>query len=198
MIVLHESKMDTLIRISIILVCVIAVSIAFFIQGKNQQPKESMPLVSVIHESNQIDDPPLLAVYQSKNSKHYLILYEVIRTDNNRFKATNTIELSEKPKMFRKDKKSKGVWVNFDDRWTYYNENLENEKRDNTFIDEKITSVPFQYETSEKRVNLFLMDQSIQFSLTEDEKLIDIYTLSKDKKLLLAHFENDIKIIVRK
>lgn len=198
MIILEEPKRDTFIRVSIIIASVFIVCIAFLIQDKKRSDPEFSPIATVVHLSSSINDPPVIALYRNHNKKHLLILYEVNRKNNNHFEVIQTIELKEKPFNLQNDKESNGVWVLFDDGWKYYNEKLTEENRDYELKADHTASLPFKYDKNTKKVQLFLNEQSIQFFLPENEELVGICFLSKDKKLLLALFENDIKVIVRK
>lgn len=198
MINLKESAKDKLIRICIIIGCVSIVSVSFLFQDKKLDNKNFPLLATVIHLSNHVNDPPILAVYRYHNPKHYLILYKINRKNKHRFEAIKTIELDEKPKQLQSDKTSNGVWLLFVDGWTYYNENLQEEERENSLRVDDITSIPFKYDPNKKKVQLESNEQVIEFSALESDMLVDVYSLSKDKKLLLALFERDIKIIVIK
>lgn len=90
------------------------------------------------------------------------------------------------------------MWLLFVDGWTYYNENLQEEERENSLRVDDITSIPFKYDPNKKKVQLESNEQVIECSALESDMLVDVYSLSKDKKLLLALFERDIKIIVIK
>ena len=125
---MNETIREKAIRFIVILLCAFAVSIGFQMHSNAKNVTFETKAVPV-HLSQNDSDSPVLAVYRYMENKHLLILYEIDRMNNHFFHAIHTIELNTDAKALAPDKETKGIWVELDGKWHYYNEQLKIEDR---------------------------------------------------------------------
>lgn len=202
---MNETRKQKSIRIIIIGISIIFVFLGLFLQqnkpenAKNAKDAKSEMKAVVVHQSEALNDPPLIVVYRKLSGEHRLILYKVERMDHNHFKAMKNIVIETEPDQLQADYSSHGVWVLLQNKWVYYNAQFEKEYRDEYYRDQSSNqSIPFQKNSAGDKVQIRWNNKQIEIPFSHNEMIREIYSLSADKHLLFLLYKNDIKVIVLK
>lgn len=159
---------------------------------ETQEMDESPPLALIIKKSKDMNDNPIIALYEYKNSKHILAVYEIERKNRYKFNAKHVIELNEAPEQISPDRKDEGIWVKANNNWKYFSGNLQEVDRmlKNRTTD---TSSKTPYSFDDKRA-ILTINSNHSIVLEEGEKPTGIFSLSEDGSVWLVITERNIKI----
>ncbi|WP_417899310.1 hypothetical protein ABN702_02800 [Bacillus haimaensis] len=200
-----ESKKEKIIRFLIIGVIGITTLYLFSVQygsdeekEKAKPPKPFQPMAVVVQEKDQQNQTPVIAIVKEHEEKPILVTYKINEKDNYKFDTINAIELKTHPTQLEKDPKSKGIWLQTDEEWMLYNEELKMEKgvKKEENEEEKDYQVSIE-ETDTKQYVVKLSNEGgfiIQKSF--DEKPISVHKLSEKHDLWLVLFEKDTVLLI--
>ncbi|WP_062355056.1 hypothetical protein [Bacillus kwashiorkori] len=191
-----ESFKDKITRYSFIIIAIGLVIAGFSLQkGSNNNSVEKTAIV--IHESNDINDKPLVAILSYDHKKYMLKLFQVDRLDSNKFHLINEISQAEKPLEMRKDKETNGLWLHFNKKWVYFNEYLEEETRDKKYrLDHRNNRINWEKENNLITLTSLTDDSIYSFPINENDKVHFIAPLAKDNSLWLAIINNEVKVLL--
>lgn len=189
---MNETIKEKRVRFLLIGFFVLIILFAFLYRNE-KQPKEvipSTPLVLTLQQSKSVEDNPVVAMYEYKNTQHILAIYEIDRNDRYRFEAKYAIQLEEPPGQLAPDSSGKGIWVDFNGDWSYFSESLEKRNRE---IERKLGNSTFEslfnYDETKSMITIG-SGQSI--NLENGEKPIGLHSLAKDGSLWLVHTKTGI------
>lgn len=191
---MNETIREKAIRFIVILLCAFAVSIGFQMHSNAKNVTFETKAVPV-HLSQNDSDSPVLAVYRYMENKHLLILYEIDRMNNHFFHAIHTIELNTDAKALAPDKETKGIWVELDGKWHYYNEQLKIEDRSIQYKNHPFSSYTYRYDQAKQLLSVDIGRDTVEFSIEPFHKLTGIYPLTEDQQLLVAIYENELILL---
>lgn len=192
----NETTKEKRIRQTILLLSIFAVIAAFVYRNEKIEnlSGEQMKAV-VIRQSESMTDNPVIAMYRSLEERDYIVLYQIVRQDKNHFKSVAVTEINGIPERLLADQSTDGVWIKLGEKWVYYNEMLIEEKRKTEHID-LLSDQTYPFSTDGKNVKITVNNQAITFNIQKDDQLEYIFPLSKDGKLLLAVFKDDVRVVV--
>ncbi len=192
----NETTKEKRIRQTILLLSIFAVIAAFVYRNEKIEnlSGEQMKAV-VIRRSESMTDNPVIAMYRSLEERDYIVLYQIVRQDKNHFKSVAVTEINGIPERLLADQSTDGVWIKLGEKWVYYNEMLIEEKRKTEHID-LLSDQTYPFSTDGKNVKITVNNQAITFNIQKDDQLEYIFPLSKDGKLLLAVFKDDVRVVV--
>lgn len=191
-----ESKREKLIRFFLIgfFICLTASIFLYKYKGSPTVETTPLPKAVVLHKSVSEHDNPLVALYEYKQGKHVLAIYEIERNNLFRFKSIHAISLKNPPLQLALDELEGGVWVEWSEDWVYYNSYLEKESR-STETKNINLGVPFITEMNEsEKVLTFL--QSKRIIISKQETPYSIHSLSVDDSLWLLLTDKGVKISI--
>ncbi|WP_102274248.1 hypothetical protein [Cytobacillus massiliigabonensis] len=159
---------------------------------ETQDKDYSPPLALVLKKSADMNDNPVIALYEYKNGKHILAVYEIERTNRYKFNAMHVIELKEAPEQISPDRRDEGIWVKANKNWTYYSPNLHEEERE---LEHRIANSTSEtsYSFDDKRA-ILTIDSKHSIVLEKGEKPTGLFALSEDRSVWLVITERNIKI----
>lgn len=200
-----ESKKEKIIRFLIIGVIGITTLYLFSIQygpvevkEKVQPPEPFQPMAVVVQEKDQQNQNPVIAIVKEHEKKPILVTYMIDEKDNYKFDTINAIELETHPTRLEKDKNSNGVWLQADEEWMFYNEELIVEKgvkKEENEIEEDFQVSIEETDTEQYVVKLsnetgFIIQKSFK------EKPLSVHKLSIEHDLWLVLFEKDTVLLI--
>ncbi|WAA11700.1 hypothetical protein [Fervidibacillus halotolerans] len=189
------SKKENIVRYAIIFFAIFLVVAAFSFRQRAVGEADDWKVV-VTHISENRKDPPKVILYRSDDGSHWLITYTIDRTDKNRFTAIASRQLPKAPESLIGDKENTGVWVEMQENWHFFNEQLKEEKRDTHYRKEGTSEgVPFQID-EEKTIIVSTGGHPIRFKVEPDDQVVSVCPLTVDRSLWLLLLENDVKVVV--
>lgn len=159
---------------------------------ETQEMDESPPLALILKESKDINDNPIIALYEYKNGKHILAVYEIERKNRYKFNAKHVIELNEAPEQISPDRAEEGIWVKANNKWKYFSSSLQEVDRvpKNRVTD---TSSKTPYSFDDKKA-ILTINSNHSIVLEEGEKPTGLFSLAEDRSIWLVLTERNIKI----
>jgi len=148
----------------------------------------------VLKQSQNDEENPIVAMYQFVNKQHVLSIYNVLLNERYKFKALHSIVLKDKPLQLINDI-GNGLWIKTKQEWLNYDEQLRltNKNRDLKLYSPKYT-LKFQYHEKDQSLTVFTHENTFNFK--EAKSPNQVFQLSYNDNLLLAVFEDKVKILV--
>jgi hypothetical protein len=154
------------------------------------------PLVTVLHQSLDKEDYPIIVLAKKQENKYILAEYEVRIDDNYLFKTRKAVTLDGKPTLISLDKESVGVWVEIDGRWKYFTSDFELATRSPEFRERNSVEQSNWIEIQENGHTMVqLGDKQLDVG---ESKINQLFSLSKDGSLWLVITEKEIIISTMK
>ncbi len=162
------------------------------------QKNEVKQMAVVLQEKNQGQDSPKLVMIKEHEGEPILVTYMVDIENNYRFETLHAVNLKNAPTDIQKDQKTDGVWLKEGKNWTYYNPELQVEKRQGEFRLEAEKS--FSTNIEELETNNYVLQinnkQGPILEKTLEEKPISVVRLSENNDLWFVLFEKDTILLV--
>ncbi|MGD6992641.1 hypothetical protein [Sutcliffiella horikoshii] len=202
-----ETGKEKMIRFSIIS-AIAAVTLYLFVSQYTPtsdpavvQPEQNQvkQMTVVLQEINEEHHAPKLAMVKEHENQPMLIIYEVDVESNYRFETQYAINLADAPTDIKRDEVSDGVWLkNEDSKWTYYDRELEQVKREEKNIskDQATFSVDIN-EVDSKQYELQIKNEDGTVLKKElDEEPLSVVRLSEQNDLWFVVFEKNTILLV--
>lgn len=202
---MNETKKEKQLRYTLLVIAISLTIGAFYMQTKTITGSRDVEVeisAVILHESNNREDNPLLALYNKQQKKHVVTIYEIERDNDYHFLSKETVELKQAPTELARDKSGHGVWMRQKDKWIYYNGQLEAEANDPlNKVEGQGQGISFATERVD--INLYVtitegIHRNRQLILTEKEEPISLYSLTSEGTVWLALFKEEVKIIAAK
>ncbi|QFT90204.1 hypothetical protein FIU87_16190 [Bacillus sp. THAF10] len=196
-----ETQKEKIIRFTIIALIGIFIMYLFMNQYASEQitvdTKPIKQLALTLQESNQHQDTPKLAMIREYDGKPTLIIYRVNKEKNYLFETISAVTLDTVPQKLKKDKSSDGVWVETSGSWTYYNESLETEAREEHNILDERNKFSYSVEKSDDKYSVSVEnDQGVLLEKTLNHEPKSIIRLSENNDLWFVLFEKESILLV--
>lgn len=184
------------VRLFFIFLFVTITVFAVFTRQETMNDKQKLPIqLIVLKQSSNMNDHPLVAMYQYFNHKHVLAIYEVLQNDKYKFRAINSVEIDKTPTLLTNDKFSHGIWVKLGNNWEYFDENLLRKSRDTSYISSLPKySTESQFDEQNHTISIPHGKQFLTFK--ENERPIKIFQLDENNQYFLVLYRNDVKVLV--
>ncbi|WP_142386516.1 hypothetical protein [Bacillus sp. Marseille-P3661] len=191
---MKESVMQRRLRLVMLTAVVLCVILAFYYQtlkfGNNQTSNSFDQKVSVIRRMTDSQNP-LVAVAKMHEQKPILLLYNIDVLDNYKFETVNVVELKTQPEAMVAEEPL-GVWIKLEGNWYFFDMNLQSRQKDD---DETILiNKSVQFKMVEDRVVVYSTNGTLLWSERFQDTPVSIHSLSRDNKLWLIVFKDDIII----
>ncbi|TCJ04629.1 hypothetical protein [Cytobacillus praedii] len=154
--------------------------------------KDHSPLALVLKKSEDINDNPVIVLYEYRNSKHIIATYEIERTNRYKFNTLHVIELKEAPEQISPDRTNEGIWVKANRKWTYYSQSLREEERTPKYRKTNSSSdSPYSFDD---KTAILTINSDLSIVLEKGEKPTGLFSLSYDGSVWLVVTKRNIKI----
>ncbi|MFE8704164.1 hypothetical protein ACFYKX_26715 [Cytobacillus sp. FJAT-54145] len=191
-----ESKKDKRIRFFLIFCFASLVMVGFYYQSKQTSTyiKEPHPMAVVIKEGSASGDNPYVGIYDYRDQKHLLALYEIEQNNFFHFKTLKATALKESPEQLANDASGNGLWVRVSGIWHYFNPNLEIIERDEKYRISK-DKLNYSVHTSEEG-NVVTISDSKKIVVERNEVVYGVHSLSNDSTVWLLMTDKGAKISI--
>jgi len=190
-----ESAKHRWIRVIFVLFFSLITIFAINLRYEKLKGSVDFPIQLIVLKQSQNDkENPTVAMYQFVNKQHVLTIYSVLLDDRFKFKALHSIVLKDKPIQLINDI-GNGLWIQTKHDWLNYDEQLRltNKNTDSKLNSPKYT-LNFQYHKKDQSLTVFTHKNTFNFK--EAKSPNQVYQLSHSDDLLLALFEDTVKILV--
>lgn len=192
MVKVRETRKERRVRFVLLFICISFTIGALYYKYSNQREIINPPLVTVLHQSLDKEDNPIIVLAKKQENNYILAEYEVQLDDNYLFKTRKAVTLDGKPTMISLDKESVGVWLKIDGQWNYFTSELEQATRSREYRERK----------SVERFNLITIKEDGRTIVQLGDKQLDVgkrninqlFPLSKDGSLWLVITDQEIII----
>lgn len=190
MVKVRETRKERRVRYLLLFICISFTIGALYYKYSKQIINP--PLVTVLHQSLNKKDNPIIVLAKKQENNYILAEYEVQIEDNYLFQTRRAITLDGKPTMISLDQESKGVWVKIDGHWNYFTSDFElatrsTEYRDrNTGESSNLTTIK-----EDGRAIVQLGDKQLDVG---ESRINQLFSLSKDGSIWLFITEQEIII----
>ncbi|WP_339147280.1 MULTISPECIES: hypothetical protein [unclassified Sutcliffiella] len=162
------------------------------------QEKAVKQMAVVLQERNQEQAIPKLTMVREHEGEPILVTYQVDTENNYRFETLQAVNLKITPTDMQQDQKTDGVWLKEENNWTYYNPELQVEKRQGKFRIKVENSFSTNIEELDTD-NYVLQVNNKQGPILEktlEEKPLSVVRLSENDDLWFVLFEKDTILLV--
>jgi len=188
----RETRKERRVRFLLLFICISFTIGALYYKYSKQREVINPPLVTVLHQSLDKEDYPIIVLAKKQDNNYILAEYEVQIDNNYLFKTRKAATLDGKPTMISLDKESKGVWVKMDGQWNYFTSDLEQATRSPEYRERKSVEQSNLIEKIEDgRTIVQLGDKQLDVG---KRKINQLFSLSKDGSMWLVI--TDQKIII--
>ncbi len=192
MVKVRETRKERRVRFLLLFICISFTIGALYYKYSKQREVINPPLVTVLHQSLDKEDYPIIVLAKKQDNNYILAEYEVQIDNNYLFKTRKAATLDGKPTMISLDKESKGVWVKMDGQWNYFTSDLEQATRSPEYRERKSVEQSNLIEKIEDgRTIVQLGDKQLDVG---KRKINQLFSLSKDGSMWLVI--TDQKIII--
>ncbi|MBU8879746.1 hypothetical protein BGM26_12185 [Bacillus sp. FJAT-29790] len=190
---MNETMKEKCVRFMLIGFFILITISAFLYRHENSRLKveANHPLALVLQTSIHTKDHPVVALYEYKNSKHLLAVYEIERTNRFKFKTLQAAELGSAPDDMSLDLSGIGLWIHINGEWLYFTNSLKEVKRNQSQRKTSPLETTFIY--NEKK-SVILINDKQSIPLMDGETPKGIYSLSEDGLLWLVITRQGLKI----
>jgi hypothetical protein len=192
----RETRKERRVRFLLIFICISFTIGSLYYKYSKQREIINPPLVTVLHQSLDKEDYPIIVLAKKQENKYILAEYEVRIDDNYLFKTRKAVTLDGKPTLISLDKESVGVWVEIDGRWKYFTSDFELATRSPEFRERNSVEQSNWIEIQENGHTMVqLGDKQLDVG---ESKINQLFSLSKDGSLWLVITEKEIIISTMK
>jgi len=192
----RETRKERRVRFLLLFICISFTIGALYYKYSKQREIINPPLVTVLHQSLDKEDYPIIVLAKKQENKYILAEYEVRIDDNYLFKTRKAVTLDGKPTLISLDKESVGVWVEIDGRWKYFTSDFELATRSPEFRERNSVEQSNWIEIQENGHTMVqLGDKQLDVG---ESKINQLFSLSKDGSLWLVITEKEIIISTMK
>lgn len=152
----------------------------------------------VLKEINQEQAFPKLAMVKEHEGEPILVTYRVNIEKDYRFETLHAVNLKSTPTDMQLDESTNGIWVKEANSWTYYNQQLEIEKRQEEFRtnEERDFTIHIEEMETGKYLLQVIDEQGPILEKKLDEKPVSVVRLSEKNDLWFVLFEKDTILLV--
>jgi hypothetical protein len=192
----RETRKERRVRFLLLFICISFTIGALYYKYSKQREIISPPLVTVLHQSLDKEDNPIIVLAKKQENNYILAEYEVQIDDNYLFKTRKAVTLDGKPTMISLDKESIGIWVKIEGKWNYFTSDFEVATR----------STEYRERNSVEQSNLTTIKKDGRTIVQLGDKQLDVgereihqlFPLSKDGSLWLVITDQEIIISTMK
>lgn len=196
MVKLRETRKERRVRFLLLFICISFTIGALYYKYSKQREIISPPLVTVLHQSLDKEDNPIIVLAKKQENNYILAEYEVQIDDNYLFKTRKAVTLDGKPTMISLDKESIGIWVEIEGKWNYFTSDFELATR-STVYRERNSVEQSNLTTIKKDGRTIVQLGDKQLDVGERE-IYQLFPLSKDGSLWLVITDQEIIISTMK
>jgi hypothetical protein len=188
----RETRKERRVRYLLLFICISFTIGALYYKYSKQRVLINPPLVTVLHQSLNKEDNPIIVLAKKQENNYILAEYEVQIEENYLFQTRRAITLDGKPTMISLDKERKGVWVEIDGQWNYFTSDFELATRSTEYRDRN-TGEPSNLTTitEDGRAIVQLGDKQLDVG---ESRINQLFSLSKDGSLWLVITDQEIII----
>ncbi|WP_157077308.1 hypothetical protein [Robertmurraya korlensis] len=187
-----ETRKERRMRSLLLFICIGFTIGALYYKYNNQKEISNPPLVTVLHQSLDKEDNPIIVLAKKQENNYILAEYEVQLNNNYLFKTMKAATLEGKPTKLSLDKESEGIWVEIDDEWNYFTSDFEL----------AIRSPKYRERTSAEQSNIIVREERGRTIVQVEDKQLDLgerkikqlYPLATDGSLWLVVTDQEIII----
>ncbi|MGI8383038.1 hypothetical protein [Robertmurraya sp. P23] len=189
---MRETRKERRVRILLLFICISFTIGALYYKYSKQREIISPPLVTVLHQSLDKEDNPIIVLAKKQENNYILAEYEIQLDDNYLFKTRKAVTLNGKPTLISLDQERIGVWVKIDGLWKYFTSDLKQATRSPEYRERKSVE---QSNLIGKKEDGRTMVQwgDKQFDVGE-RKIKQLFSLSTDGSLWLVITDQEIII----
>lgn len=193
---LKETKKEKTIRYLLIIFIAIIIIAAFSYRNKNFFPQittgeTNAPLAVVLKKGTDADNP-LVALYEQKDDKHLLAIYEIQINNHYFFKTLKAVKLRHPLEAIATDESATGIWIKMSGKWHYLNEWLQEEDRSQ---ETKNPNKKMNYSIKEvKNKKQFILPDGKTVLLHMEEEVKEVHPLTKTNDRWLVITESGVKV----
>lgn len=193
MVKVRETRKERRLRFLLLFICISFTIGALYYKYSKQILIINPPLVTVLHQSLDKEDKPIIVIAKKQENNYILAEYEVQIDNNYLFKTRKAVTLDGKPTMISLDQESAGVWLKIDGQWNYFTSDLEPATRSIEYKERKSVEQSFLIEKKEDgRKIVQLGDKQLDVG---ERKVNQLFSLSKNGSLWLVISDQELIIL---
>jgi len=188
-----ETRKEKVVRFLLIGFFIIIVILAFSYRQEKMQisgiPNSLQAIV--LHASIAENDNPVVILYENKNKQNILGMYEVEKDNQFKFKTMHAMKLNFTVEKISSDIAESGFWVFNSEKWLYFNNNLQEERRSIKMMNESSYKTQFTFNKADAKI---VVNENQFINIDEGETPFELHSLSEEHQLWLVLTDKGVKI----